>query len=147
MPETACSCCQGDPLTVCDACGEHSCWAGRFMCENAGTVGTRYASADELAEAALRRFAARFADDPGAPGSPAAALVWAVRVLDERGREMERLRAELGAAQAAIGRVREQHQREVFGKPPCELVCCGPCTDEHLMSWPCPTIAALDDDA
>ncbi len=23
-----CSCCDGDPNTVCDVCGEHSCWAG-----------------------------------------------------------------------------------------------------------------------
>ena len=27
-----CSCCLGDPRLVCDACGEHSCWAGEFMC-------------------------------------------------------------------------------------------------------------------
>lgn len=36
-----CDCCGGDPRTVCDACGEHACWAGRFMCEDAQTAGTR----------------------------------------------------------------------------------------------------------
>lgn len=36
-----CSCCNGDPDTVCDACGEHSCWAGVMYCEDAKTAGTR----------------------------------------------------------------------------------------------------------
>lgn len=36
-----CSCCGGDPATVCDACGQHSCWAGVFMCENSRTAGIR----------------------------------------------------------------------------------------------------------
>jgi hypothetical protein len=42
-----CPCCQGDPNTVCDACGTHQCWAGRFMCENAQSAGTRQRGADD----------------------------------------------------------------------------------------------------
>jgi hypothetical protein len=34
-----CPCCLGDPNTVCDACEQHSCWAGRFMCDEAQTAG------------------------------------------------------------------------------------------------------------
>lgn len=34
-----CPCCLGDPDTVCDACGCHSCWAGTFMCDRAMTAG------------------------------------------------------------------------------------------------------------
>jgi hypothetical protein len=37
----ACPCCLGDPNTVCDACEQHSCWAGEFMCEDAYTAGTK----------------------------------------------------------------------------------------------------------
>ena len=40
MSATPCECCQGDPDTVCDACGEHACWAGLFMCDEAYTAGT-----------------------------------------------------------------------------------------------------------
>lgn len=29
-----CVCCLGPPDLVCAACGEHSCWAGYFFCEN-----------------------------------------------------------------------------------------------------------------
>lgn len=48
----ACSCCDGDPKTVCDACGRHSCWAGTMFCEDAATAGTRQTTpADELAAA------------------------------------------------------------------------------------------------
>lgn len=36
-----CSCCEGDPATVCAACEQHACWAGRFMCEDSRTAGTR----------------------------------------------------------------------------------------------------------
>lgn len=36
-----CPCCLGDPDTVCDSCGQHSCWAGLFMCDQAKTAGTR----------------------------------------------------------------------------------------------------------
>lgn len=36
-----CDCCGGNPRTVCDACGQHACWAGTFMCEDAQTAGTR----------------------------------------------------------------------------------------------------------
>jgi hypothetical protein len=35
-----CDCCGGDPRIVCDACDQHSCWAGEFMCEDAWTAGT-----------------------------------------------------------------------------------------------------------
>lgn len=35
-----CPCCLGDPGTVCDACGEHACWAGLFMCGEAQSAGT-----------------------------------------------------------------------------------------------------------
>jgi len=35
----ACPCCHGDPRTVCDACGNHSCWAGLFLCEDAYHAG------------------------------------------------------------------------------------------------------------
>lgn len=35
-----CACCAGDPDTVCDACGQHSCWAGEFMCEDSRSAGT-----------------------------------------------------------------------------------------------------------
>lgn len=42
MDETAeCPCCLGDPDTVCDACEQHSCWAGYFMCYESATAGTR----------------------------------------------------------------------------------------------------------
>lgn len=41
VSELPCPCCDGDPTTVCDACGEHDCWAGNLMCENATTAGTR----------------------------------------------------------------------------------------------------------
>lgn len=34
-----CPCCHGDPDLVCDACGTHACWAGRFMCDEATTAG------------------------------------------------------------------------------------------------------------
>lgn len=58
--------------------------------------------ADELAEATARRTAATYADHPGVmPGSPAAAIVWAIRQLDERGRELERLLAAGDALMAA----------------------------------------------
>jgi hypothetical protein len=40
-PQVDCPCCLGDPDTVCDACGSHACWAGRFMCDNAQGAGTR----------------------------------------------------------------------------------------------------------
>lgn len=29
-----CECCLGDPDLVCAACGEHSCWAGYFYCQD-----------------------------------------------------------------------------------------------------------------
>ena len=29
-----CPDCLGDPDTVCDACGQHSCWEGEFMCHD-----------------------------------------------------------------------------------------------------------------
>jgi hypothetical protein len=41
VSELPCPCCMGDPATVCDACGEHCCWAGIQMCEDAATAGTR----------------------------------------------------------------------------------------------------------
>lgn len=34
-----CSCCNGDPDTVCSACGEHACWAGAMYCEDAPFAG------------------------------------------------------------------------------------------------------------
>lgn len=37
--DVVCSCCNGDPNEVCDSCGDHECWAGRFMCENSATAG------------------------------------------------------------------------------------------------------------
>lgn len=42
--DATCSCCNGDPLTVCAACEQHSCWAGRFMCDESRTAGTKQAS-------------------------------------------------------------------------------------------------------
>lgn len=42
--DAACSCCGGDPLTVCAACEQHACWAGRFMCEFSRTAGTKQAA-------------------------------------------------------------------------------------------------------
>ncbi len=38
-PEDKCPCCHGDYDLVCDACGTHACWAGRFMCDRAVTAG------------------------------------------------------------------------------------------------------------
>jgi hypothetical protein len=35
-----CPDCLGDPDTVCDACGQHSCWEGEFMCHEALSAGT-----------------------------------------------------------------------------------------------------------
>jgi uncharacterized protein (DUF433 family) len=40
QPTEPCGCCLGDPNTVCAACGEHSCWAGKFLCEDALFAGT-----------------------------------------------------------------------------------------------------------
>lgn len=34
-----CPCCLGDPDLVCDACGDHACWAGRYMCQYSLTAG------------------------------------------------------------------------------------------------------------
>lgn len=45
-----CSCCGGDPDLVCDACGQHSCWAGEFMCDNAVRAGV-VSRADYVEEA------------------------------------------------------------------------------------------------
>lgn len=39
MSPDYCPCCFGDPELVCDACGEHSCWAGYFMCWESGPAG------------------------------------------------------------------------------------------------------------
>jgi hypothetical protein len=39
-----CPCCLGDPDVVCDACGQHDCWAGRFMCHDAMGAGTTTAA-------------------------------------------------------------------------------------------------------
>lgn len=36
-----CSCCLGDPDTVCSACGEHSCWAGVMYCQDYKSAGTK----------------------------------------------------------------------------------------------------------
>jgi hypothetical protein len=38
-PPRECPCCFGDPDLVCDACGEHSCWAGIFYCDQYKTAG------------------------------------------------------------------------------------------------------------
>lgn len=38
--DPVCGCCNGDPNEVCDRCGEHDCWTGRYMCENAATAGS-----------------------------------------------------------------------------------------------------------
>lgn len=38
-----CPCCLGNPREVCDACGDHDCWAGRLMCDMASGAGTRIA--------------------------------------------------------------------------------------------------------
>lgn len=35
-----CPDCLGDPDTVCDACGQHSCWEGEYMCHEALAAGT-----------------------------------------------------------------------------------------------------------
>jgi hypothetical protein len=34
-----CVCCFGDPELVCAACGEHSCWAGYYLCWESGPAG------------------------------------------------------------------------------------------------------------
>lgn len=34
-----CPCCLGPADLVCDACGDHSCWAGIFMCWESGGAG------------------------------------------------------------------------------------------------------------
>ena len=39
-PADDCECCGGPPDLVCDACGDHACWAGRFLCDDAETAGT-----------------------------------------------------------------------------------------------------------
>jgi hypothetical protein len=45
MPEspdadaTMCECCLGEPDLVCDACGQHSCWAGYYMCHESYGAG------------------------------------------------------------------------------------------------------------
>jgi hypothetical protein len=36
-----CTRCLGDINTVCDACDQHSCWCGEFMCHEAQFAGTR----------------------------------------------------------------------------------------------------------
>ncbi len=38
-PSGTCSCCDGDPDAVCEACGKHSCWAGLMYCEDAKAAG------------------------------------------------------------------------------------------------------------
>lgn len=34
-----CECCGGDRDLVCDRCGEHDCWAGRYLCEFSDRAG------------------------------------------------------------------------------------------------------------
>ena len=46
--EPVCECCLGDPDLVCNACGQHACWAGYFMCEDA--IGAGICTAAEYVE-------------------------------------------------------------------------------------------------
>lgn len=50
-----CPCCLGDPDLVCDACGQHSCWAGIYMCGDAVTAGVVKRSEYREAQRACKR--------------------------------------------------------------------------------------------
>lgn len=102
--DLACLCCGGDPATVCDACGQHSCWAGILFCENAGTAGTRQATrAHELAAA---EGWAREALERTAPHN----LVTLMSEYDRRGEELEQLSIHARALLAAV----ESPQRAIY---------------------------------
>ena len=79
-----CGCCMGDPETVCDACGEHACWAGQMTCDESRTAGTT--TREEVA--AERELDARRAEQT------IVGLVYVARTLDDLGRIWERYGAD-----------------------------------------------------
>lgn len=45
--------CDGDPITVCDACLQSSCWQGIFMCDRSRSAGIVQKSRRQLVKLAL----------------------------------------------------------------------------------------------